>query len=119
MEKVIYELKKVIPEVITGLEGQLRGGFVSLGSKEVDALANINCPQNGGSCSTNGNTNATNVNCPNIGGTCSGSIDTSHDAVNFNCSQNGGSCKGTVAPTTSDDTTSLSTKNLLGLSMLI
>lgn len=119
MEKNFDTLRGFIPEVEKEKEGLLRGGFISLSSSNVSALQNINCPQNGGACSADGNVNTTNVNCPFEGGKCSGSADTSHDVVNLNCTQNGGSCTGTVAPTTSEDTTSMSAKNLLGLSMLV
>lgn len=116
---IIVSLKKEIPEVSLESEGLLRGGFVSLDSVNVSALANVNCPQGGGSCSATGSTNATNVNCPGVGGVCAGSLDTRYDSTNFNCSQNGGACQGTVEPTTSEDTTSTSANSMLGLSMLI
>lgn len=116
---IIVSLKKEIPEVSLEKEGLLRGGFVALNSVDVSALANVNCPGKGGSCSANGTINATNVNCPNVGGTCAGSLDPKSDVTNLNCTQNGGSCEGTVNPSTPENTTSGSANSILGLSMLI
>lgn len=119
LKPILVSLKAEIPMVSEDSEGFLKGGFVSIAYSDPEALANTNCPGDGGSCSSNGSGTITNINCPNKGGTCTGGIESTCNATNLNCPVSGGSCSETTLPTTTEETTSPIGLLNAGLSTLI